>query len=845
MLAPTCSWHDGSDCAERGQMRLWALTQDLRYALRQMRKSPGFAATAIVTLALGIGTSTAMFGVLNAVLLRPIPFSDPDRLVRIFSTQRGTILGPSPMDLRDFAAQNHTFEKMAVYDVWRKNVSFSGSSTEPEQMRVGLVPGEYFEVLGIKPLMGRLFKDEENRWGNNFVAIISYSLWQTRFDGDRAILGKTIRINDEPYTIIGVTPGEIPDFWIGTPQGKTELWTPFAPFVNSNDTVWAESSRGGRGWGAIGRLKAGMTIQQANADLVNIAGSLATQHPVDSQVGVQLQPLQEDQVRNLRPVLHLLMGAVVLILLIACFNVANLLLARNFGRTREIALRTAMGAKQSALIRQFTIESLTLGLLGGTLGSVLAWWGCATVTRVHPPQLLQLAVVSIDFRVLAFAFLTSVFSSLIFGTVPALTNLKVSPAETLKEASRTSTTSRSRKYLGRLFVASEIAFAVMLVIGTGLLVQSLLRLQNQNTGFRPDHLLRAHFFLPPVRYPNTGSITRFCDEYASRVRQLPGVQDATISAASPPDDQWKQSFTIDGRPLSRLEDTPVAARNVTDPHYLHTLGIPLIEGRDFSDSDTEISPRVALVNQAFVKKYFPVADPIGKQLRISVAQQLGSVNTADEVFTIVGVIGNTMNRGPVLPPMPHFSTLFRQTPDLNVGFKSLIVRTALDPLRLAAPIRQHLHSLDPNLPVGEVATMYELILQQTADRRYTTDLLALFAALGLLLAGIGVYGVVSFVVAQRTGEIGLRMALGAQRADVLWLVVRQGIGTAAAGAAAGLLVAWAFRKAVAQLVFGISPADPMTFLGAAALLIGLAVAACLVPARRAMKVDPIIALRYE
>ncbi len=821
------------------------VTQDLRYALRQMRKSPGFAAIAIMTLALGIGASTAMFGVLNAVLLRPIPFADPDSLVRIFSTQRGTILGPSPMDLRDFAAQNHTFEKMAVYDVWRKNVSFSSGSTEPEQMRVGLVPGEYFEVLGIKLLMGRVFRDEENRWGKNFVAIISYDFWQTRFHGDRAVLGKTIRINDEPYSIIGVTPGEIPDYWVGTPHGKTGLWTPFVPYTNGNNTVWAESSRGDRGWGAIGRLKPGVTIQQANADLDRIASSLAAQYPLDHDVGVKLQPLQEDQVRNLRPMLRVLMGAGLLILLIACSNVANLLLARNSGRTREIALRAAMGAKQHALIRQFMIESLTLGLLGGALGCALAWWGCAIVSRIHPAQLPQLAGVSIDFRVLAFAFLISLFSCLIFGIVPALANLKVSPAETLKEAGRTSTTSRGRKHLGSLFVASEIAFAVMLLIATGLLIQSLLRLQNEHTGFRPDHLLRTHLYLPSVRYPNTGSITRFCDEYASRVRQLPGVKDVTVSAASPPDDQWKQNFTIDGQLVSRLEDTPVAARNATDSNYLRTLGIPVIEGRDFSDFDTETSPGVALVNQAFVKKYFLAEDPIGKRLRISVAQQLGSGHTADEVFTIVGVVGNTMNRGPALPPMPHFTTLFRQTPDLNVGFKTLIVRTALDPIQLAAPIRQQLHSLRPHLPFAGVAAMGELILQQTADRRYTTGLLALFAVLGLLLAGIGVYGVVSYVVAQRTGEIGLRMALGAQRADVLWLIVRQGIDMAAAGAAAGLFGAWAFRKAVAQLVFGISPADPTTFFAAATLLVGLAAAASFAPARRAMKVDPIVALRYE
>ena len=820
------------------------LIQNVRYALRQLHKSPGFAAVAVLTLALGIGASTAMFGVLNAVLLRPLPYPQPDRLVRIFSTQGDAVLGPSPMDLRDFAAQNHTFEKMAVYDVWRKNVSASGESIEPEQMRVGLVPGEYFEVLGMKPLMGRIFKDEENQFGSHFEAIISYNFWQTRFHGDRSILGKSVRINDEPYTIIAVMPGEILDWWVGSPQGKTEIWTPFVPYLNANETVWADDQRGGRGWGAIGRLKPGVSLQQANADLQRIAQNLAAQYPLDHGVGATLRPLQEDQVRNLGPVLRVLMGAVVLILLIACSNVANLLLARNSGRTREIALRTAMGAERFALIRQFTTENLTLGLLGGIVGCTLAWCGCVTVARAHPAQLPQLAGVEVDFRVLAFALGISILSSLIFGTVPVWASLKVSPAEAFKEGGRANSASRGRKHLGRLFVVSEIAFAVMLLIGTGLLIQSLLHLQNQRTGFRADHLLRTHLFLPPVRYPNTTSITRFSDEYASRVRQLPGVQDATVSASSPPDDQWKQNFTIDGRPVSRLEDTPFAARNAVDSHYLRTLGIPVAEGRDFSDFDNETSPPVALVNQAFVKQFFPTEDPIGKRLRIGASQELG-VQSTDEVFTIVGVIGDTMNRGPALPAMPHFTTLFRQTPDLNVGFKTLIVRTALDPMQLTSSIRQQLHSLDPNLPFAEVSTMDELIAQQTADRRYTTGLLALFACFGVVLALIGVYGVVSYVVAQRTNEIGVRMALGAQRGDVLWLILKNGLGMASIGAMLGLLGAWIFRQGVSQLVFEISPADPLTFSAAAALLILFALAASVIPARRAMKVDPMVALRYE
>jgi predicted permease len=819
--------------------------EDIQHTLRRIPKEPSFTALAALTLALGIGASTAMFGVLNAVLLRPIPFPNPNSLVRIFSSQQGNVLGPSPMDLRDFAAQNHTFEKMAVYDVWRKNVSFDTGSIEPEQMRVGLVSREYFEILGVPPLMGRLFKDEENRWGNNFVAIISYNFWETHFHKDSSVLGKTIRINDEPYTIIAVMSREVPDFWVGTPSGKTELWTPFVPYLDKNSSVWTESSRGDRGWGAVGRLQSGVTIEQATADLQRIASNLAAQYAVDRGVGVQLQPLQEDQAKNLRPVLRLLMGAVVLILFIACSNVANLLLAKNSARTREIALRKAMGAESWRLIRQFMVENLVLGLLGGVIGCALAWWACATVAHVHPAQLPQLSSVTVDLRVLLFTFLVSIFSSVVFGTAPALASLKVNPLAAFKESGRTSATSRGQKRLGRIFVVSEIAFTVMLLVGTGLLLQSLLHLQNQRTGFRPDHLLRTQLFLSPVRYPGPDSITRFCDDYVARVRHLPGVLDATISAASPPDDQWKQNFSLDGHPFSRLEDAPQAARNASDSHYLRTLGISLIEGRDFSDSDIETSPRVSLVNQAFVKTYFPSEDPLGKRIRISAAQQLGSGNSADEVFTIVGVTGNTMNRGPALPPMPHFTTLFRQTPDLNVGFKTLIVRTALPPLQLAASVREQLHLLDSNLPFAEVATMDELIEQQTSDRRYTTGLLVLFAVLGLFLAGIGVYGVVSYVVAQRTKEIGVRMALGAQLADVVWLVLRQGIEMAAIGAGAGLIGAWLFRKAVAQLVFEVSPADPITFIAAAAVLIVLAGIACLIPAGRAIRIDPIVALRYE
>jgi putative ABC transport system permease protein len=821
------------------------MTQDLRCGARQLHKSPGFTSVAVLTLTLGIGASTAMFGVLNAVLLRPLPFPNADRLVRVLAIEGNRIIpGPSPMDVRDFASQNRTFENFAVYDAWRKNVSTSSSSIEPEQLQVGLVPAEFFEVLGVKPLMGHWFKDEENQWGNHFEAILGYNFWQTRFHGDPLILGKSIRINDEPYTIIGVMPGDVSDWPVDPRHGKVELWTPFVPYMSASETVWQESERGSRGWGTIARLKPGFSIQEAGADLQRIARNLARQYPLDRGVGAAIRPLQEEQVSGLRPILLLLMGAVVLILLIACSNVANLLLARNSARKREIAVRVAMGAGAPTLIRQFMIEHLMLGLFSGISGGVLAWGGCAVIARVHPAELPQLAGVRLDLRVLTFGFLVSVLSSLIFGTLPAWMSLKVNPSEAFKDSGRSNIASRRTRWLRHSVVAGELALAVMLLVGTGLLIQSLLRLQSQDLGFRVDHLLRSHFFLPSVRYPNPGSITRFCDEYVARVRQLPGVQDAVVSAAYPFDDQWSENFTIVGRAISRLEDTPVAAINVTDSHYLHTLGIPLLKGRNFSDSDTETSLPVALVNQAFVNQYFPTEDPIGKQIRMGLNPILAS-SAAAVPFTIIGVIGNSRNRELALSPLPHINTLFRQTPELNAGFKYLIVRTSLDPIQLASPIRGQLHALDADLPFAEIATMDQIMRGQTADRRYTTGLLALLAFFGIVLAGTGVYSVVSYVVAQRTQEMGLRLALGAQRSDVLWMVIQQGLGMAAAGALAGLLGAWIFRRVVAQLVFGISPADPTTFLAAALLLVSFAAAASYVPARRAAGVEPMVALRYE
>ncbi len=818
-----------------------SLLHDLQYGFRTLRKNPGFAVIATCTLALGIGASTMMFGVINAIFLRPLPFHQPDKLVRIYSTKGSDSRGPSPLDVRDYAVQNHTFERLAVYDTWRKNVTITSRSIEPEQLPVGLVPAEYFEILGVRPLLGRLFTPEENQWGKHFEAILSYEFWHTHFSGDPSILGKTVRINDEPYTIVGVMASNIPDWWLEGRHGKTQLWTPFAPSA----TVWDETSRGERDFSAIGRLKAGVTLAEATADLKTIASNLAAQFPADWGVSVELRPLAEDRSGNLRPVVLLLMGAVVLILLIACSNVANLLLARNSGRTREVALRMALGAGKLSVIRQFTAENMALGIVSGVGGCVLAWWGCATLARVHPAQLPQLELVGIDFRVLLFGITLSILCSVLFGSFPAWIGSQLNMSESLKKGGRAKTTSQGRQHLRRILVASEMAFAVMLLIGSGLLMQSLLRLRDQDPGFRVDHILRSHLYLPAIQYASPAQITTFVDQYAERVRALPGVVEATISAACPPDDQWIQNFTIDGHPVNRLEEVSTATLNVTDSHYLQTLGVPLLDGRGFSDSDTDTSVSVALVNHAFIQRYLPNENPIGKVIQLGLPREIAVSGRSNNRLTIIGVVADAMNRGVALPPQPEIDGLFRQLPNLNYGFKNLLVRTKLEPMELSTPIRQQLHSLDANLPFAEVSTLGEIMSAQTADRRYTTGLLVLFALFGVTLSVIGVYGVISYLVTQRTSEIGLRMALGAHRANVVWVIMKQGMGMAILGTIAGMGGAWALRQLISGFLFRVSPADPLTFICAAFLLIAFAGAASLLPARRAASIDPVSALRHE
>lgn len=824
--------------------------RDVKYAARSLRKTPGFTIVAVLTLALGIGANTAIFSALDALMLRPLPFPAADQLVRIYSTKNGVPIGngggPSPLDVRDFAQSSHSFQKLVAYDAWRKNVSFGDSGGDPEQMRVGLVSAAYFQILGVEPIMGRLFTDDENQEGKHYVAAISARLWKSRFAGDNAILGRKIRINDELYTIVAVMPDVIPEWMESWRPGLMliEVWTPFA-FPDA----WSESSRGGRGDGALARMTPGVSLEQAQADLSTIAARLAATHPVDQGIGVAIRRIADTRVGKLRPMLFLLMGAVSLILLIACVNLANLLLARNSARQRELAVRAALGAGRGGLVRQLLAETLLLSLIGGAVGLALARIGVASLASRHPRDLSQLGSIGIDWRVLAFALLASLVTSLFFGLAPALTGTRLDLVEALKQSGRSGTSGPASQRLRNVLVVTEMAMSLMLLVGASLLVRSILRLEGQGLGIRQDHLLKGHIYLPGVRYPDPAAITRFCDEFAARVRALPGVIEATVTTLYPPNNGWTQMLNILGHPLTRIQDIPSAQFGVADAHFLRTLGIPLIRGRDFAESDSATSPSVALISEKFRQRYFLTEDPVGRKIHIGPPQFLQITpgrNTSDSAdVTIIGVIGDFKNAGLALPPEPQIVALYSQHPLVNYGFKDIVIRTASEPRLLAPEIRRQLHELDSDMPFAEVQTMDELVEAQTGGQRFTTALLASFAVAGLALAVVGIYGVVSFLVAQRKQELAVRMALGASHGKVLWVVLKQSLEAAAVGAAIGLCGAWASQKLTSGLLFGISPVDPLTFAGAAVFLLIVAAIASAIPGARVLRIDPAEALRQD
>jgi len=837
-----------SDIEERaGDVWRWPMVDDflldLRHAARMLRKSPLFTVVAVVTLALGIGANTAIFSVVNDVLLAPLPFAHPEQLVTVHSMQAGRRFGPSLPDVRDLARESRTLAQLVGCDTWNKNVSATPAS-EPEPMRVGLVPPSYFTTLEIAPIRGRLFTADENRWGSHHVALITAGFWRTHYGEDSRILERSLLINDEPYRIIGVVPDVIPT-WMDAQHADVRVFTPFGAF--GPEDPFAESSRDGRGFFTVGRLRPGATIEQARAELRLIAAGLAARYPVDRGISATVEPLVETRAGTMRPILLVLMGAVGLILLIACFNVANLMVARNSTRRHELAIRSSLGASRARLLRQLLTESLLLGLLGGALGLALAEMSGQLIGSLHVAAASQLATARLDGRVLAFTFAVVVGTSIVFGIAPAWSAARANPQAALRDGGRADTGGRHRRSLRRMLVAAEVALSLMLSIGAGLLVRTVVRLQSQDLGFRSDHLLTARLYLPNARYGDSDSITRVSDRLAERARDLPGVVDASAGDLVPPAYQWAFAFAVVGRPLPATTAVPTANFGTVDTRYVKTLGIPLLRGRDFDASDTATSPRVVLINETFARRYFPGEDPIGKQIDVGTPGRLEPPVQGKPMprLTIVGVIGDTRNRGLSLPPDPDMIGLYRQNPEQNSAFKRLILRTSVAPSSLVPSLRAAVRAIDRDLPLFEVRTIEQLVAQQNADSLFGTTLLSLFALLGLSLAVVGVYGVASYTVAQRRREIAIRMALGARADQVLRLVLREGLVVGGWGIVVGIAGALAITRVAASVLHGVSPRDPITFVVGVIAVAAAVLVATLLPCWRATRVEAAEALQAE
>ena len=806
------------------------LLQDLRYGIRMLLKNPGFTIVAVLALTLGIGADSAIFSVVNAVLLRPLPYPDSERLVilreRSPQLEGMSVAYPNFIDWRE---QNSTFETIGVYR--RQSYNFTGSG-EPERLVGAQVSADVFATLKVNAARGRVFTNDEDKAGATPVVVLSHGLWQRRFGGDPNILDQTLTLDGRSFTVIGIMPS---DFMF--PFRATELWTPVGQA--SKDPGW--ENRGNHpGLTGIARLKTGVSLAQARDDMEIVALNLERQYP-DANAGnrVTIISALENAVRSssagerIRPALLVLLGAVGFVLLIACANVANLLLARATTRQKEIAIRTALGASRSRIVRQLLTESILLSVAGGALGLLLARWGVKLIIAVSPNSIPRSREINLDGRLLAFTIGVSVLTGIIFGLVPALQSSKPDLNETLKDAGRGST---GRRHLFRSgLVVSEVALTLVLLIGAGLMIRSFHHLQQVDPGFNDDHLLTFNISLPPKKYSEDRQKISFYDRLVEKIRALPGVQTVGVSSGLPlGNNGWQTSFRVEGQPEPEPGHTPLTEACVATPDYFQAMGITLLKGRNFTEQDVKDGPHVTLIDEEFARRYWPGEEAVGKNIRNG---------RNDPSITVIGIVrrvkmdGLNEDSNRVQSYYP-----FRQLPN---GGMTVVVKTANDPMGIVSAARQQVLEIDPDQPVYNVNTMEQLRADSIAPDRLTLMLLGSFAAVALILAGVGIYGVMAYSVTQRTHEIGIRMALGARQGDVLGMVIRQGMKLAVVGLAIGLGGAWLTTRLMSSLLFGVSATDPMTFTVISVILAGVALGACFVPARRATKVDPMIALRYE
>jgi putative ABC transport system permease protein len=804
------------------------LWQDLRYGARMLLKRPGFTLVAILTLSLGIGANTAIFSVINSVLLRPLPYPQPERIAHLWETNRkqnvltGTV---SPLCFTDWRGQSQSFEAMSAYRF--ASLALTGGA-EPERLTGVAASAGFFEVLGVTPLLGRGFTAEEDKPGNNRVVVLGHGLWQRRFASDEKLIGQTITLDGQSHTVIGVMP---PKFRY---PNAAELWTPLALDLS-------RSRRGSHFLFAIGRLKTGITPVAAQAELDVIARNLEKQYPDNNRdQGINLVPLHEQLVgQDLRLRLWVLLAAVGLVLLIACVNVANLQLARAATRYRETAIRSALGAGRGRLVRQFLTESLLLAVLGGLSGLLLAKWGADWLANIARAQFPQLPEISLDTRVLGFTLLVSLLTGVIFGLAPALQSVKINVQEALKESGPGATGQRQR--VRSLLVIAEVALAVVLLVGAGLLINSFFRLQRVNLGFDPENLLTFNIALPQTRYGAAHLQAAFFQQTLQRIAALPEVQVAGAVSDLPfSGSRSGSSFSIDGRAKQSNEDWNADIRLIS-PDYFRALGIQLHAGRAFSERDVKETPGVVIINQTMARRFWPNEDPLGKRLTIGTPQETELYGRAPS-REIVGIVGDLKHQRLADASAPEMYVPYQQLPGLAM---SLAVRGRGDAAKLTGAVREAVRAVDRDQPISRVALMAERLARAVATERLNALLLTAFAAVALLLAGVGIYGVMAYTVTQGTREIGIRLALGAQARDVLRLIVGQGLLLTGIGLGLGLVTSFALTRLLERLLFGITATDPLVFSAATLLLSLIALLACYIPARRATKVDPLVALKYE
>ena len=808
--------------------------QDLRFGLRGLCKSPGFAAVAVLTLALGIGANTAMFGVVNAVLLRPLSYKDSDRLVQLIGhdQQRGVDFDwVSFPNFHDWAKQSRAFQYMAAYKFHAFNLTNVGQA----QMLFGIkASANLLPTLGAEPILGRNFQAEEDKPGRDHEVILGYDTWTRSFGSNPQIIGKALTLNDELYTVIGVMPARFnfpPTLPVTTsiPTRKTQFLVPLGIASNPTERDWNML-------GVIARLKPGVTVGEARADLNTVARNLELQYPAQNRgLAIRVERLLNQVVGDVRPALWILLGAITLVLLVACANVASLLLARSTIRQKEIALRASLGASRLRLVRQLLTESLLLALAGGILGIVLAYAGVLLLPRLSPDNLPRLGEVAIDGRVLAYTFAVSIVTGVIFGIAPSLRSSSVDVNQPLKSQATTSTASAEHSRLRSALVVSEVGLSLALLMGAGLMLKSFFCLERVDPGFRADKLLTIWTVLPETKY--APEQRAFYQQVWQRIRRLPGVKsvgaidDLPLSGI-----HGGGPFTIEGHPTESDADAPKAYRCTVSEGYFETMGIPLLQGREFTERDRQGAPTVLLVNETAARRYWPGQNPVGSRLSFTTGR------TQPTWLEIVGVVRDVLHDGLDLPARPTIYLPFLQSAQ---AFMVTVVRTDIHPAGLASAVREAIAAVDKDQPVMMTRTMTDIFSDSVAQRRFNTALIVAFGALALLLAMVGVYGLMAYTVTQRTHEMGVRIALGADRSDVMKLVLGRGIRLTVMGIAFGLAMALVVTRFLSKLLFNVSQTDTATFVAVSVCLGAVALLASYIPARRAMQVDPMVALRYE